>query len=447
MLGLLLWLSCSVIDLSQVKCDFVFHSPGISSADYEAAKEMLTCDYLGEAVPELGAICGEAFLATNDNLNSQIAKSKNYWLALPSLDVSYGQVELDLSVLSGRKIIYIQSFGEGDEGPAGAVNLINRSLTALRGFRNFATGNIGRSDLMHTRARRKPSDMRVGFPVVINSGPDSHDLIDQIVPFCDVSLVSDFYVKNLVMNGQQFDHLERIKADYVLTHIDFLEPEYIDSLPPTFNDLGVMAEGAQATIIFYDGGWRVDGIDVPKSKVKGNLSVLFVARDTATVNLVPLSAGERVNVQGITISVHSELVAFPYYFQFPPPGAPEALAGPKLIVLFDPTWDDFVKNRPEIIFEAESIDDIELPDPLDLPQNVITIKTLASDRFPSPPISPNSPGPGGGNPESGGSDDSGDGFPAGEIIGIVAGVVALGVIAFCIYWFEVRPSGQKINPS
>jgi hypothetical protein len=427
MFRFLVWLSFSAVDLSDVKCDFVYYYRQTELADYEGVKDLLTCQFMRETMPELGAICGKILVATKDNLHSQLAQSKNYWLAFPSLSLD-DQVKLDFSKLSGRKTIFLGQGSEDLKRLPDVVRSVNRSLSALR---NFAIGKTDTSSLIQ---RRAPSAISPDYPITIDSGPASHDLVDQIVPLAGLSLASEFSVQNLVMYGGKLEHPERMKADYVLTHVDFLKPEHTD-LPSTFNDLGVMVDGPEATITFYDGGWRLGGTDLPKSKVKGKLSVLFVGNNDVTVNLVPSSAVESSNIQGLTISVQSQLVAFPYFMQFPPPAEPAALASPKLIVKFHETWDTFVKNTPTIIFEAESTTDIDIsPNPQ--PQNVITSKAV---------VTPGGGDPSGeGNPPGDGNGKSGDGFPVGGIIGIVVGVVAVvGVVGFCVYWFGIRPSGQK----
>jgi hypothetical protein len=151
--------------------------------------------------------------------------------------------------------------------------------------------------------------------------------------------------------------------------------------------------------------------------INGKLSILFVGKDDAWIEI---GSDSYMDVPStLNISIQRTLQVFPGEDI----GDDTGMNPPKLHVIFDSDWANWVTNTPEIIFEAASFDDIEFVG--GPPGNVVITRKLISERPVSLPPS---------------LEEEDDGLSVGAIIGIVVGVlVAIGVIGFCVYWFAIRP--------
>jgi hypothetical protein len=441
MLAIFAWLSCSEIDISNAKVDIMLYFGQDYLDAYNNNKAYWTCEpTLWLWGDDLQPFCGDLAAVTQDTIYSHIEDSPHYALLIENFtDVvpEVDQIVLDLSQFTSRKTVFVdaipfsQLFGSTTLDDFTLQSRFNQTMANVR---TLVSGKMSAPGRLAPHENKMPLASPTIYPVVIKSGPQSAEVIEAFGAIGPVSLPQDFSVMAFYFQRQwgrpQFDHPERLKTPYTL--LETIGYSNVDISEWVFNDLCVVAPMMVSRIVtleFQSDAWKIDKDRILYSQVKGKFSIICYTDTNFTVELKPYK-----EVPPININVHAH--------QRAPTDSRNSRRHvqenrhPKLIIEFSEDWDKVVTKKPEFILEAADLSDIQIVREL---KNVTITPRLLSERPPSSGDNPGKPGDDPDDDSNDGNDDSGGDFPMVAMIGIAGGVVLVGVIAFCLYWFAIRP--------
>ena len=302
--------------------------------------------------------------------------------------------------------------------------------TLSRKYNKYASKLLGNSTELKPQANTSPATAAYHDEGChITASGDIYSKVDALVLIpTDIVFHNEIHVSFLFVTSFEYGSIgnpQYIKADYVLTDMGSVSSSLFDSLE--FKDLGLIVTGRVPRIEFTSNEWKVTYYyqttsgwyqrtrTISYDRVSGQLSILCVYETDVTVSFdVSTSYGE-FEAKGLNFSIQ---YAVSYDVS-----ASRQLSDPNLVVEFDPNWDEYVSNTPEIVLESSNPNGIEVTGQ---PERVSVKKTSISDR------------PGLRGPDSGPN--------VWLIVGIVIGVlVVIGVIVAIVIVIVISTRKKQIT--
>lgn len=215
---------------------------------------------------------------------------------------------------------------------------------------------------------------------------------------------------------------EYLNADYILTDAKSAQTTAFKAI--TFKDVGIFTFGVRE-VEFGESYWRVtyyyqgytSTVTVNYDRVNGQFSVLAESSiDDVSVELTVSKQGGSIEIRGLNLSAQSAIA--PGY------DVGGLSSEPNLLVTFDPSWDEFVSNTPEIVLESSNPNAIQVSGQ---PSKASIRKTSIADR-----------------PKPGGPDN---GPNVALIVGVVITVlVVVGIIVGVVVFIVMRKKKEQVHP-